>query len=61
MNHITQEYGEPTNLLEMRTEDFDSLRGFLRAAGVDIRMVKEYAGTCTIQAQIHGKNGYWND
>ena len=61
MKHITEEYGGPTNLLEMRREDFDPLRDFLRQEGVDIRMTMFYGETCTIQAQIHGKNGYWND
>lgn len=55
MKHITEQYGCPDNLLQMRTEDFYQLRDFLREAGADIRMVTEYAGTCTVQIRNDGK------
>ena len=54
MKHITERYGSKVNYLEMRTEDFYILREFLRAEGVDIRIMDEYAGTCTIQIRNDG-------
>ena len=61
MKHITEEYGVETNLLEMKTSDFDELHEFLKNIGVDLRMVSEYAGICKVQAKIHSVGGYWED
>ena len=59
MRHIDTEYGKKTNILRMKTEDFYPLREFLSEAGVDIRIISEFDGECNVQAQVHGKNGYW--
>ena len=34
MKHITEQYGQPANLLELSSEDFDKLRPFLFQLGV---------------------------
>ena len=61
MKHITEEYGVETNMLEMESKDITPLANFLREAGIDLHVVSEYAGKCTVQVQIHGVNGYWFD
>lgn len=50
MEHITEKYGQPANLLELSSEDFDKLRPFLFQLGVLSRVTMEYAGRVTIQA-----------
>ena len=50
MQHITEKYGQPANLLELSAEDFEKLRPFLFQLGVLSRVTMEYAGRVTIQA-----------
>ena len=51
MEHITEQYGRPANLLELSSEDFDKLRPFLFHLGILSRVTMEYAGRVTIQAE----------
>ena len=51
MEHITEKYGRPANLLELSSEDFDKLRPFLFQLGVLIRVTMEYGDRVTIQAE----------
>ena len=51
MEHIKEQYGSRCNLLNMKEDDFWALRDFLAEMGVQIRMVKAYAGECVIQGQ----------
>ena len=54
MKHITEEYGQETNLLVMHHEDYYVLDRFLRGLGVRIRATEWYGDTVTIQ----GDNPY---
>ena len=51
MKHITEEYGQLCNLLELSEEEYRVLDAFLRLEGVRIRRCRSYRGTATIQAE----------
>lgn len=53
MKHITQQYGQAENLLELSEEDYRQLEGFLVKLGVRTRRVSSDwgAGTTVIQAE----------
>ncbi len=53
MKHITKQYGQRTNLLELTEEDYRQLEGFLKELGVRTRRVSSDlgAGTTVIQAE----------
>lgn len=51
MKHITEEYGQPCNLLELSEEEYRELDAFLRLEGIIIRRCRSYCGTTTIQAE----------
>lgn len=53
MKHITKQYGQRTNLLELTEEDYSQLEGFLVKLGVRTRRVSSDwgAGTTVIQAE----------
>lgn len=51
MMHITEEYGQPCNLLVLSEEEYRVLDAFLRLEGVRIRQCKSYRGTVTIQGE----------
>ena len=53
MKHITQQYGQAENLLELSEEDYLQLEGFLKELGVRTRRVSSDwgAGTTVIQAE----------
>lgn len=54
MQHITEEYGQETNLLVMNHDDYYILDKFLRGLGVRIRTTEWHGDTVTIQ----GDNPY---
>ena len=51
MKHITTEYGQPCNYLELTEEEYKALDGFLRGVGVQSRRTTSYNGVVTIQAE----------
>lgn len=51
MKHITTEYGQPCNYLELTEEEYKALDGFLRGVGVRSRRTSSYNGVVTIQAE----------
>ena len=51
MNHITTQYGEDCNLLELSVDDYYKLERFLLKLGVRSRMISMYQGNCLIQAE----------
>ena len=51
MKHITEEYGQPCNLLVLSREEYHMLDAFLRLEGVRIRRCKEFGSEVTIQAE----------
>lgn len=54
MKHITEEYGQQTNLLTLTADDYWKLEPFLKALGIRTRMTKMYGNEVTIQ----GDNPY---
>lgn len=51
MKHIKEQYGAPTNLLELTQDEMEALEPFLRAVGVRIRATMAYGVYRTIQAE----------
>lgn len=51
MKHITMEYGQPCNYLELTEAEYKVLEGFLRGEGVRCRAITRYNGNVTIQAE----------
>lgn len=50
MKHITEEYGQETNLLTLTHEELEQLEPFLKALGVRCRITICDSKECTIQA-----------
>ena len=51
MKHITEEYGQKTNLLTLTHEELKQLEPFLKALGVRCRCTQYNSKECTIQAE----------
>jgi len=51
MEHITEEYGQKTNLIKSSSEEFFILKTFLEQHGILIRMCSMYDGKVVWQAE----------
>lgn len=49
MKHITEEYGQPCDLIESTCEEFFAMKEFLERYGVEARMISSYGDTCKWQ------------
>ena len=58
MKHITQQYGEPCNDLELTTEEFKIIEPFLRALGIRSRTVVYEVVDGTPIHRIQAENVY---
>lgn len=54
MKHITEEYGQPCDIIESTVEEFYIFKNFLKLHGIEARMIMSCGDTCTWQI----RNGY---
>lgn len=59
MKHITEEYGEETNLIECSPEEFETLYAFLAKAGVRLRQtMRLHSSTGKVVVTAQAINAY---
>lgn len=54
MKHITEEYGQETNIMQSTLEEYHILKNFLTMYGIEVRMISIIDNT--VEWQI--RNGY---
>ena len=57
MKYITEEYGQPCELIESTCEEFFIMKEFLKQHGVEARLVMSYGEVC--KWQIRNVYKYW--
>ena len=55
MKHITEEYGQPCDLIESTCEEFYIMKEFLKRFGVEARQCISYGNTCRWQIRNNYK------